>query len=52
MLYHKMPQSVRLEKLCTYLLFFVGKGQFISKCPFGVFVWTKIPTKFFPGFMS
>ena len=22
------------------------KGQLISECPFGVIVWTKIPTKF------
>jgi hypothetical protein len=22
-----------------------AKGQLISKCPFGVIVWTKIPTK-------
>ena len=28
-----------------------SKGQLISKCPFGVIVWTKIPTKFFPGFL-
>ena len=28
------------------------EGQLISKCPFGVIVWTKIPTKFFPGFLS
>ena len=27
------------------------KGLLISKCPFGVIVWTKIPTKFFPGFL-
>ena len=27
------------------------KGQLISKCPFCVIVWTKIPTKFFPGFL-
>ena len=27
------------------------KGQLISKYPFGVIVWTKIPTKFFPGFL-
>jgi hypothetical protein len=27
------------------------KDQLISKCPFGVIVWTKIPTKFFPGFL-
>ena len=23
----------------------LSKGQLISKCPFGVIVWTKIPTK-------
>ena len=28
-----------------------AKGQLISKCPFGVIVWTKIPTKIFPGFL-
>ena len=27
------------------------KGQLISKCPFGVIVWAKIPTKFFPRFL-
>ena len=27
------------------------KGQLISKCPFGVIVWTKIPMKFFPGLL-
>ena len=27
------------------------KGQLISKCPFGVIIWTKIPTNFFPGFL-
>ena len=30
---------------------FHGKGQLISKCLYGVIVWTKKPTKFFPGFM-
>ena len=30
---------------------FQSKGQLISKCPFGVIVWTKIPTKKFPGFL-
>ena len=25
----------------------VLKGQLISKCPFGVIVWTKMPTKYF-----
>ena len=29
---------------CTFDLGIV-KGQLISKCPFGVIVWTKIPTK-------
>ena len=28
-----------------------GKGQLISKCLFGIIVWTKKPTKFFPGFL-
>ena len=32
-------------------LWMVPKGQLISKCPFGVIVWTKIPTIFFPGFL-
>ena len=27
------------------------KGQLTSKCPFGVIVWTKIPTKKFPRFL-
>ena len=27
------------------------KGQLISKCPFGVIVWTKIPTNVFPRFL-
>ena len=27
-----------------------GKGQLISKCPFGIIVWTKIPTKSFLDF--
>jgi hypothetical protein len=25
----------------------ITKGQLISKCPFGIIVWTKIPTKLF-----
>ena len=29
----------------------VPKGQLISKCPFGVIVWTKIPTKKFDKFL-
>ena len=27
------------------------KGQLISKCPFSVIIWTKIPTKNFPRFL-
>ena len=27
-----------------------GKGHLISKCPFGVIVWTKIPTKEFENY--
>ena len=30
--------------------FVLTKGQFISKCPFGIIVWTKIPTKLFLDF--
>ena len=43
--------------LAIALIFFTkwlnasAKGQLVSKCPFGVIVWTKIPTKFFPGFL-
>ena len=29
----------------TTLLRDLVKGQLISKCPFGVIVWTKVPTK-------
>ena len=29
----------------------LGKGQLISKCLFGVIIWTKKPTKFSPGFL-
>ena len=36
-----------VAEMTFFRLFFVeiGKGQLISKCPFGVIVWTKIPTK-------
>ena len=27
------------------------KGHLISKCPFGVDIWTKIPIRFVPGFL-
>ena len=27
-----------------------AKGQLISKCPFGIIVWTKIPAKLFLDF--
>ena len=29
----------------------MAKGQLIPKCVFSVIVWTKKPTKFFPGFL-
>ena len=38
------------NKTVTYQLA-LAKGQSISKCPFGVIVWTKIPTKIFPRFL-
>ena len=28
------------------------KGQIISECPYEIIVWTKIPTKKFPRFLS
>ena len=37
-------------KFCC-LLKISDKGQMISKCLFGVIVWTKKPTNFFPGFL-
>ena len=33
-----------------YLSCRTSKGQLISKCPFGIIVWTKIPTKLFLDF--
>ena len=45
-----------LPRASVLLLFFLfktisSKGQLISKCPFGVIVWTKIPTKKFDKFL-
>ena len=39
-----VSKSEKYVLLCT-------KGQLISKCPFDVIVWTKIPTKKFPRFL-
>ena len=35
----------------VYYVFAIHKGQLISKCSFGVIVWTKIQTKKFPEFL-
>ena len=35
---------------CLYSFTVPVKGQLISKCPFGIIVWTKIPTKLFLDF--
>ena len=40
-----------LKKIVGAVWELPAKGQLISKCPFGVIVWTKIPTKFFPRFL-
>ena len=42
-----MTFSSKVGKQWKYLCHFekVAKGQLISKCPFGVNVWTKIPMK-------
>ena len=39
-----------LSTYMYWLTFSKTKGQLISKCPFGVIVWTKIPTKKFDKF--
>ena len=43
-LYGHIKQRITLVKSQT------SKGQLISKCSFGVFVWTKIPSKKFDNF--
>ena len=43
-------QIISIEPLVS-IFFFRFKGQLISKCLFAAIVWTKIPTKFFPGFL-
>ena len=44
-----IPQTVSVGEITTSTA--SAKGQLISKCPFGVIVWTKIPTKNFPVFL-
>ena len=44
---YKLRQKHVVEKEKLVL----AKGQLISKCPFGVIVWTKIPTKEFDKFL-
>ena len=49
---HKSPPrklAISMLHVVSFILYFYPayKGQLISKCPFGVIVWTKIPTKFF-----
>ena len=46
--------NVLIELFLRMLLTFLSngsKGQLISKCLFGVIVWTKKTTKLFPGFL-
>ena len=45
-----MNDSIIDWVITTYDHFETGKGQLISQCPFGVIVWTKIPTIFFQDF--
>ena len=44
----KCIKFISTASLCSSLL---AKGHLISKCIFGVIVWTKKTTKFFPGFL-
>ena len=52
--YRFLTTETNLKAL--YIIYFVDKyfyflkGQLISKCPFGIIVWTKIPTKLFLDF--
>ena len=41
----KVPYKTILQVLCND-----PKGQLISKCPFGVMVWTKVQTNKFDNF--
>ena len=38
--------------LLQVFFFCFAKGQLISKCPYEKSVWTKLPTKIFPIFLS
>ena len=55
--FHPCQNPDELVKFClTNKIQFGGfcplaKGQLISKCPFGVFKYSKNPTNFFPGFL-
>ena len=57
--YSKSPDDAMFRRLATLYASNhatmktgnVCKGQLISKCRYGVFVWTKKPTKIFPGFL-
>ena len=53
-LYHPRPpvsiSSCQRNLMETYHNEANTKGQLISKCPFGVIVWTKIATKKFDNF--
>ena len=48
--YQKCPKWIRVKHRLVKNLETLLKGQLISKCPFGVIVWTKIPTKLFQDF--
>ena len=49
--YQKQPKWIRVKHRLVKNLETLFKGQLISKCLLGVIIWTKIPTKFFPGFL-
>ena len=53
---YSAPQKIDIDIIrSAHLQLFkfstLPKGQIISKCLYGVIVWTKKPTKFFPGFL-
>ena len=46
----KMGEIKQIKAFYCMKWYIITKGQLISKCLFGIIVWTKIPTKLFLDF--
>ena len=44
-------KTTKFKEISLTDLILLSKGQLISKCSFGVIIWTKIQTKIFPEFL-